>query len=157
MLEKNKTVDKERYLSQLHRMNKVIQQKRANQWHLYENSCRNNTNIVKKAMDDLEWEVLPHPLYSPKLAQQIINFSTPCQIKWRRNLWKQWKSQKLGQQLFKTLPGDFLSKRDQLIGREVEPGCKQWRRIHNWQTCCFFYIIYLISENAGIYYTTQLL
>ena len=72
MLNKNETVNKEGYLTQLHRVNEAIQEKRAHRRGqvilLHDNARPHKANIVKEALNDLEWEVLPHPPYSPDLA-----------------------------------------------------------------------------------------
>lgn len=72
ILERNQTIDKERYLAQLHRVNEAIQQKKTDRRGqvilLHDNARPHTANIVKEALNDLEWEVLPHPPYSPDLA-----------------------------------------------------------------------------------------
>lgn len=66
MLEKNL------YIAQLHRVNEAIQQKRPNRQGqvilLHDNARPHTANIVKAALQELDWEVLQHPPYSPDLA-----------------------------------------------------------------------------------------
>ena len=72
MLEKNKTVEKNLYIAQLHSVNEAIQQKRPDRQGqvilLHDNSRPHVANIVKAALQELDWEVLQHPPYSPDLA-----------------------------------------------------------------------------------------
>ena len=72
MLEKNKTVEKNLYIAQLHRVNEAIQQKRPDRQGqvilLHDNARPHVANIVKAALQELDWEVLQHPPYSPDLA-----------------------------------------------------------------------------------------
>ncbi|UYV61928.1 hypothetical protein LAZ67_1007092 [Cordylochernes scorpioides] len=56
MLERNATLNKNLYIAQLHRVNEAIQQKRP------------DLQVVNVALQELEWEVLQHPPYSPDLA-----------------------------------------------------------------------------------------
>lgn len=72
MLDNEITINKEHYLAQLQRVNEAIQQKRGNRHGqvilLHDNARPHTANIVKEALNDLEWEVLSHPPYSPDLA-----------------------------------------------------------------------------------------
>ena len=72
MLEKNATVNKELYIAQLHHMNEAIQLKRFHRQGqtvlLHNNAMPHVAQVVKAALQELEWEVLQHPLYSPDLA-----------------------------------------------------------------------------------------
>ncbi|KAK6767034.1 hypothetical protein RB195_026541 [Necator americanus] len=72
MLEKNKTVEKNLYIAQLHRVKEAIQLKRPHRRGqvilLHDNARPHTANIVKAALQELDWEVLQHPPYSPDLA-----------------------------------------------------------------------------------------
>ncbi len=72
MLESNKTIDKELYLDQLRRVNEAIQLKRPDRQGgvilLHDNASPHTAKSVKIALQELEWEVLRHPAYSPDLA-----------------------------------------------------------------------------------------
>ena len=72
MLKRNATVNKELYIAQLHRVNEAIRLKKPHRQVqtilLYDNARPHVAQIVKAALQDLEWEVLQHPPYSPDLA-----------------------------------------------------------------------------------------
>ena len=72
LLERNQTVNAELYVQQLHRLNEAIQQKRPNRRNgvllQHDNARPHIANMTKAAIQELEWEVLPHPSYSPDLA-----------------------------------------------------------------------------------------
>ncbi|XP_066123625.1 intron Large complex component GCFC2 isoform X4 [Saccopteryx bilineata] len=72
MLEKNATVNKELYIAQLHHVNEAIRLKRPDQHGqtilLHDNARPHVAQVVKAALQKLEWEVLKHPPYSPDLA-----------------------------------------------------------------------------------------
>ena len=72
MLERNTMVNKELYIAQLHCVNEAIQLQRPNRQGqtilLHDNTRPHVSQVVKAAFKELEWEVLQHPPYSPKLA-----------------------------------------------------------------------------------------
>jgi hypothetical protein len=72
LLESNLTVTVERYCQQLRRMEEAIQQKRPGRRHgviLQHDYTRLHTaNMTKAAIQELDWEILPHPPYSPDLV-----------------------------------------------------------------------------------------
>ena len=72
MLKKNATVNKELYIAQLHCMNEAIQLKRPHQQGqtilLHNNARPHVVKVVQAAFQELEWEVLQHPMYSLDLA-----------------------------------------------------------------------------------------
>ncbi|UYV84656.1 hypothetical protein LAZ67_X003000 [Cordylochernes scorpioides] len=72
MLERNATVNKNLYIAQLHRVNEAIQQKKPDRQVqiilLHDNARPHVAQVVKAALQELEWEVLQHPPYSPDLA-----------------------------------------------------------------------------------------
>jgi hypothetical protein len=71
MLERNKAVNADLYIEQMHRLNDAIQQKRPDrrQGLLQHDNVRPHiANITNTAIQTLDWEVLPHPLYSPDLV-----------------------------------------------------------------------------------------
>jgi transposase len=73
LLERNLTVTPKRYCQQLRRrLEEAIQQKRPGRRHgviLSNDNARPHTaNMTKAAIQELDWEILPHPPYSPDLA-----------------------------------------------------------------------------------------
>jgi len=72
MLEKNVTINKELYIAQLHRVNEAIKQKRCDRKGktilLHDNARPHVAQTVKEKIQELGWEVLQHPPYSPDLA-----------------------------------------------------------------------------------------
>ena len=72
MLERNATVNKELYIAQLHCVNEAIRLKRPHRQSqttlLHDNARPHVAQVVKPALQELEWEVLQHPPYSPDLA-----------------------------------------------------------------------------------------
>ena len=72
LLERNATVNKELYIAQLHRVNEAIRLKRPNRQSqtilLHDNARPHVAQVVKTALQELEWEVLQDPPYSPDLA-----------------------------------------------------------------------------------------
>ena len=72
MLGKNLTVEKNLYKAQLHRVNEAIRQKRPDRQGqvilLHDNARPHTAKTVKMALQELGWEVLQHPPYSPDLA-----------------------------------------------------------------------------------------
>jgi transposase len=72
LLERNLTVTAERYCQQLRRLVEAIQQKRPGRRHgmilQNDNARPHAANMTKAAIQELDWEILPHPPYSPDLA-----------------------------------------------------------------------------------------
>lgn len=72
ILEKSKTINKELYVAQLKRVNEAIQLKssdrRSHVILLHDNARPHTANIVKITLQELKWEILQHPPYSPDLA-----------------------------------------------------------------------------------------
>jgi transposase len=72
VLERNLTVTAERYCQQLRRLEEAIQQKRPGRRHevilQHDNARPHTSNMTKAAIQELDWEILPHPPYSPDLA-----------------------------------------------------------------------------------------
>ncbi|UYV80945.1 hypothetical protein LAZ67_19002237 [Cordylochernes scorpioides] len=68
----NATVNKDLYIAQLHRVNEAIQQKIPDRQVqiilLHDNAMPHVAQVVKAVLQELEWEVLQHPPYSPDLA-----------------------------------------------------------------------------------------
>ena len=112
MLERNATVNKELYIAQLHRVNEAIRLKRPHQQGqtilLHDNARPHVAQVVKAALQELEWEVLQHLPYSPDLAPTVyylfrslsnhmrgVTFDNEEDLKNRRN------------KFFDIRPGDF--------------------------------------------------
>uniref|UniRef100_A0A914HSH7 Mos1 transposase HTH domain-containing protein n=1 Tax=Globodera rostochiensis TaxID=31243 RepID=A0A914HSH7_GLORO len=72
MLGRNETVNAELYCQQLRRLDQALQQKRPNRAHRvilqHDNARPHTANMTKMALQELGWEVLPHPPYSPDVA-----------------------------------------------------------------------------------------
>jgi histone-lysine N-methyltransferase SETMAR len=72
LLERNLTVTAERHCQQLRRLEEAIQQKRPGRRQgviLHRDNARPHTeNMTKAAIQELDWENLPHPPYSPDLV-----------------------------------------------------------------------------------------
>uniref|UniRef100_A0A914HQ22 Transposase n=1 Tax=Globodera rostochiensis TaxID=31243 RepID=A0A914HQ22_GLORO len=72
LLGRNETVNAELYCQQLRRLNQAIQQKRPNRTYgvilQHDNARPHTANMTKMALQELGWEVLPHPPYSPDVA-----------------------------------------------------------------------------------------
>jgi hypothetical protein len=72
LLEMNLTVTAERYCQQLHRLEEAIYHKRSGRRHgvflQHDNTLPYIANMTKAAIQELDWEILPHPPYSPDLA-----------------------------------------------------------------------------------------
>jgi hypothetical protein len=72
LLERNLTVTAGHYCQQLRRLEEEIQQKRSSRRHgviLQHDIARPHTAyMTKAAVQELDWEILPHPSYSPDLA-----------------------------------------------------------------------------------------
>jgi hypothetical protein len=72
LLERNLTVTAERYCQQFRNLEEAIQQKRPGRRHgviLQHDDARPHTaNTIKATIQELDWEILPHPPYSPDLA-----------------------------------------------------------------------------------------
>jgi hypothetical protein len=72
LLERNLTISAERYCQQLRRLAEAIQQKRQGRQHgvilQHDNAKPQTANMTKVAIQQLDWEILPHPPYSLDLA-----------------------------------------------------------------------------------------
>lgn len=71
-LPNKQTVNAVLYSQQLIRLKEAMQQKRANRQHhillQHDNARPHTANLTKTVIQNLGWEVLPHPPYSPDLA-----------------------------------------------------------------------------------------
>lgn len=72
LLRRNQTINAEVYSAQLHRLDKAILQNRPDRHHnvllQHDNARPHTARLTKMALEELGWEVLPHPPYSPDLA-----------------------------------------------------------------------------------------
>jgi transposase len=79
LLERNLTVTAERYCQQLRRLEETIQQKRPGRRHgvilQHDNARPHTANTTKAAIQELDWEILPHPPYSPGLDPSNYHLS----------------------------------------------------------------------------------
>lgn len=72
LLKNKQTINSELYTEQLRRVNEAMQQKRPDRRHpvllLHDNARPHTSKLTKAVIEELGWEVLPHPPYSPDLA-----------------------------------------------------------------------------------------
>jgi hypothetical protein len=72
LLERNLTVTAERYCQQLRLLKEAIQQRRPGRRHgvilQHDNAQPHTAHMMKAAIQELDWEILPHPPYSPDLS-----------------------------------------------------------------------------------------
>jgi hypothetical protein len=72
LLERNLTVTAERCCQQLRLLEEAIQQKRPGRRHgvilQHDNARPHTANMTKAAIQELDWEIVPRPPYSPDLA-----------------------------------------------------------------------------------------
>ena len=112
MLERNVTVNKELYIAQLHRVKEANRLKRHHRQSqtilLHDNLRAHVAQIVKAALQELEWEVIQHPPYSPDLAptdyhlfRSLSNHMRGVTFENEKDL-KNWLNN-----FFDTRPGDF--------------------------------------------------
>jgi hypothetical protein len=77
LLERNLTITAERYCQQLRRLKEAIQQKHPGRRHgvirQHDNSRAHIANMTKAAIQELDWEIHPHPPYSPDLSPSDYN------------------------------------------------------------------------------------
>jgi histone-lysine N-methyltransferase SETMAR len=81
LLERNLTVTAERYCQQLRRPEEGIQQNRPGRRHgvilQHDNARPYTANMTKAVIQELDWEIVPHPPYSPDLAPSDYNLFRP--------------------------------------------------------------------------------
>jgi transposase len=72
VIARNLTVTAERYCQQLRRLEEAIQQKRPGRRQgvilQHDNARTHTANMTETAIQEIDWEILPHPPYSPDLA-----------------------------------------------------------------------------------------
>jgi hypothetical protein len=72
LLERHLIVTAECYCQQLGRLEEAIQQTRPGRRHgvilQHDNASPHTANMTKAVMQELDWEILPHPPYSPNLT-----------------------------------------------------------------------------------------
>ncbi|XP_018046256.1 PREDICTED: histone-lysine N-methyltransferase SETMAR-like [Atta colombica] len=84
LLPNNKTINSEKYCSQLDELKTAIEQKRpeiANQKDVvfHQDNARPVSLITRQKLLELGWDVLPHPPYSPDLAPSDFHLFRPLQ------------------------------------------------------------------------------
>jgi hypothetical protein len=79
--ERNLTVTAEYYCQQLRRLEEAIQQKRPGRRHgvilQHDNTRPHTAHMTKAAIQELDWEILPHPPYSLDLAPSGYHLFSP--------------------------------------------------------------------------------
>jgi histone-lysine N-methyltransferase SETMAR len=89
LLERNLTVTAERYCQQLRRLEEAIQQKRPSRQHgvilQHANAQPHTANMTKAAIQELDWEILSHPPYSPDLAPS--DYHLFCSLSLQQSGW----------------------------------------------------------------------
>ena len=129
MLERNATVNKELYIAQLHCVNEAIPLKRPHRQGqimlLHDNARPHVAQVVKAALQELEWEVLQHPPYSPDLAamdyylfRSLSNHMRGVIFDNEEDL-KNWLNK-----FFDTRPGDFC-------GNGINKLVERWEEVVN--------------------------
>ena len=124
-LERNATVNKELYIAQLHHVNEAIGLKRPHQQGqtilLHDNARPHVAQVVKAALQELEWEVFQHPPSSLDLAPtdyylfySLSNHMRGVTFDNKEDL-KNWLNK-----FFDTRPGDFWRNGIDQFGREGE-------------------------------------
>jgi hypothetical protein len=82
LLERNLTVTTERYCQQFRHLDEAIQEKRQGRRHevvlQHDNARLHTANMTKAAIQELDWEIFPHPPYSRTLPHRITTSSAPC-------------------------------------------------------------------------------
>ncbi len=72
LLPRNETITAQLYTEQLRRLSNAVDEKRPHRRHnvilQHDNARPHIANVVKLAIEEFNWEVLPHPAYSPDLA-----------------------------------------------------------------------------------------
>jgi hypothetical protein len=78
LLERNLTVTDERYCQQLRLLEEEIQEKHSGRRHgviiQHDNARLHAANMTKAAIQELDWEILPHPPYTPDLVPSDYHF-----------------------------------------------------------------------------------
>ena len=143
MLENNKKIEQNLYIAQLHRVNEAIQQKRPDKQSqvvlLHDNARPHVAKTVKAALQlqELDWEVLQHPPYSPDLAPTDYHLFHTLSNEMRGVTFDNDKDlENWLNNFFESRSQRFLTKRHQQIGRQVGAGRKHGRRIHYRLICC---------------------
>ncbi|GFV92813.1 histone-lysine N-methyltransferase SETMAR [Trichonephila clavipes] len=86
LLKQGKTINVDLYCNQLYKFNAVIKQKRSSLASrkgivFYNDNVRPHTALVtQQKLNELGWEVLGHPPYSPDIHHLIITCSDLCKI-----------------------------------------------------------------------------
>ncbi|KFD47802.1 hypothetical protein M513_11352 [Trichuris suis] len=87
LLPKNQTITATIYMEQVGRLASAVQQKRQKKQHaimLQHDNARPHTAIITKtAIEELGWEVLPHPGYSPAIAPSDYHLFRPLAVNLR--------------------------------------------------------------------------
>jgi hypothetical protein len=87
LLERNLTVTAKRYCQQFRRMEEAIQQKRPGRHGVilqHDNARPHIANMMKGAIQELDWKILSHPPYSPELSSSDYHLSRSLSNNLRR-------------------------------------------------------------------------
>jgi hypothetical protein len=129
LLERNLTVNAERYCQQFRCLVAAIQQKRSNRQHgeilQHDNARPCTANMMKAAIQGLDWDILPHPPYSSDLAPSdyhLLNSrsNTVRGVSFNNNA----KLQNWLDEFFRAKPVDFFK-------REIENLPERWEAVVN--------------------------
>jgi len=129
ILANNEMVNADLYVQQMHRLNEAIHQKRPDRRYgvllQHYNARPHIANMTKAAIQTLNWEVLPHPPYSPDLAPSDfhlfrslsnnlrgVSFSNDMEL-------RTWLDK-----FFESRPGDFYR-------RGIEKLVERWEEVVN--------------------------
>jgi transposase len=129
LLERNLTVTAERYCQQLRRLEEAIQQKRPGRLHaviLQNDNARPRTaNMTKAAIQELDWEILPRPPYSPDLSPSEYHLFSSLSNNLRGvSFNNDAELQNWLDDFFTDKPADFLK-------REIENLLERWEVVVN--------------------------
>jgi hypothetical protein len=124
LLERNLTVTAERYCQQPRRLEEAIQQKRPGRRHgvilQHDNARPHIANMTKATIQALDWEILPHPPYSPDLAPSDYHLFRSLFNNLRRVSFNSDAELQNWLDFFTVKPADFLKR-----GIENLPECWQ--------------------------------
>jgi histone-lysine N-methyltransferase SETMAR len=130
-LSREETVNAKRYSNQLQRLQKEIQKKRPVGSHekrrkvilLHDNARPHIAKATCGTIEDLGWEVLPHPAYSPDLAPSDYHLFHGLKTFLRD------KNFKTREDIEKVVLGYFNSKNDEFFWRGIHDLPNRWEKV----------------------------
>jgi hypothetical protein len=114
LLERNLTITAERYCQQLLHLEEAIQQKRPGRPHgvilQHDNARPHTANMTKAAIHKLDWEILPHPSYTPDLVPSDYHLFTSLSNNLQGVSFNNAELQNWLDDFFADKPADFLKR-----------------------------------------------